>query len=168
MTLRKALLEEHSKSQRDKIVSYIGKDKAKFAELIRIFTGSDYRLTQRAAWPLSYCVRKYPELIQPYFSDMIGMLQKSGTDNAVTRNIIRLLQDVDIPEKYHGEIMNICFDFIQSNDAPAAIKAFSLTVLHNLSRHYPDIKSELKLIIEERWDYETAAFKSRARKVLKG
>jgi hypothetical protein len=48
-----------------------------------------------------------------------------------------------------------------------AIKAFALTVLQNLSAVYPDIKPELKLIIEERWPHETAAFHSRARKILK-
>jgi hypothetical protein len=31
----------------------------------------------------------------------------------------------------------------------------------------PEIKSEIKLIIEERWNFESAAFKSRAKKLLK-
>jgi hypothetical protein len=62
--------------------------------------------------------------------------------------------------------MNICFEFIASNDTAVAIKAFALTVLQHLSKEYPDIKAELKLVIEERWPYETAAFRSRARKIL--
>jgi len=40
-------------------------------------------------------------------------------------------------------------------------------VLENLSKQYPEIKHELKVIIEERWDYETAAFHSRAKRILK-
>jgi hypothetical protein len=32
-------------------------------------------------------------------------------------------------------------------------------------KDYPGIKQELKLIIEERWPYETAAFRSRAKKI---
>ena len=62
--------------------------------------------------------------------------------------------------------MGICFDFIQSNEIAIAVKAFSLTILQNLSRQYPDIIPELKLIIEERWEHETAAFRSRAKKIL--
>jgi len=50
---------------------------------------------------------------------------------------------------------------------PVVIKAFSLTTLYNLSKFYPEIKNELKLIIQERWDHETAAFKSRGRHILK-
>jgi len=63
--------------------------------------------------------------------------------------------------------MNSCFSFIESVSTPVAIKAFSLTTLYNLSKSYPEIKNELKLIIEERWDDETAAFKSRGRRILK-
>jgi hypothetical protein len=48
-----------------------------------------------------------------------------------------------------------------------AIKAFSITVLQRLARLYPEIINEIKLVIEERWDYETPAFKVRARKLLK-
>jgi hypothetical protein len=63
--------------------------------------------------------------------------------------------------------MNTCFDFVADHETLPAIKAFSLTILENLSAVYPDIKAELKLVIEERWPHETAAFKSRAKKILK-
>lgn len=63
--------------------------------------------------------------------------------------------------------MNICFDYLISPNEKPAVKAFSLTVLENLSNSYPEIKQELKTVIEDRWNYETAAFHSRARKILK-
>ena len=166
MNLKNALLEEHSKAQCDRIVNYIGDDKKKFAELMDLFFKGEYRITQRAAWPLSYCVQQFPELINPYFDPLISNLGKPGLHDAVIRNTVRLLQKVQIPRKYHGRLMTICFDFLQSNETAIAIKAFSLTVLQNLSRLYPDIIPELKTIIEERWDNESAAFRTRAGKVL--
>jgi len=71
-----------------------------------------------------------------------------------------------VPEKFHGKLMTLCFDFIQTNETAVAIKAFSLTILKNLSKKYPDIIPEVKTIIEERWDNETAAFRARARSFL--
>jgi hypothetical protein len=116
---------------------------------------------------LSYCVRRHPELIRPYFKPLLDHLAKGGLHVAVIRNALRLLQDVAIPEKYHGRVMSACFDFIQSPDTAIAVKAFSLTVLEHLAKDYPDILPELKLIIEEQWDQSTPAFRSRARKILK-
>ena len=63
--------------------------------------------------------------------------------------------------------MNICFNFTLSNETAVAIKVFSLTILQNLSKSYPEIISEIKLIIEERWEHETVAFRARAGKILK-
>jgi hypothetical protein len=167
MDLLQAILKEHSKKQTERIVKYVGSDKKKFAELMKLFLKGEYRVTQRAGWPLSYCVQKHPGLITPYYKHILDYLQKQGIHEAVVRNIVRLLQHVDIPKRYHGRVMNSCFEFISGHDTPVAIKAFSLTVLENLAGSYPDIKPELKLIIEERWPHETAAFHSRAKKILK-
>ena len=167
MDLLKAIEKEHSKTQCEKIVRYVGSDKERFGELMQLFLKGEYRVTQRAAWPMSICVQNHPELITPYFKQIVPLLQKPGLHDAVVRNVVRLLQHVDIPKRYHGQIMSCCFDFVADNETAPAIKAFSLTILENLSALYPDIKAELKLVIEERWPYETAAFKSRAKKILK-
>jgi hypothetical protein len=167
MDLAEALLKEHSKKQCDAIVQYIGNNKERFAGLMDLFFTSEYRITQRAAWPMSYCVRNHPLLIQPYYKKLLDKLSEKDIHNAITRNIVRLLQDVEIPKKFHGRVMSICFDFIQSNETPIAVKAFSLSILHNLSEQYPEIIPELKLIIEERWEHETPAFRSRAKRFLK-
>jgi hypothetical protein len=166
MDLLKEIEKEHSKTQTEKIVKYVGGSKERFAELMQLFLKGEYRVTQRAAWPMSYCVGDHPELITPYFKQIIPLLEKPGVHDAVKRNIVRLLQYVEIPKKYHGQVMSICFDFVADVETAVAIKAFSLTILENLSKLYPDIKPELKLIIEERWEHETAAFRSRAKKVL--
>ena len=167
MNLKQALLEEHSKSQCNRIVDYIGNNKERFAGLMKIFFGNEYRLTQRAAWPMSYCVRKYPQLILPYFKKLVNKLRKQNEHQAVLRNTLRLLQDVEIPARFHGQLMTTCFEFVQANEKAVAIKAFALTILQNFSRQYPEIIPEIKTIIEERWEHETAAFRSRAKNFLK-
>ena len=167
MDILQLLQAEHSKKQTLRIVRYVGNDKDRFAVLIRLFFGKEYRITQRAAWPLSYCVRAHPELIRPYFKRLLDNLKRKDIPVAVVRNTVRLLQDVDIPKKFHGQVMSTCFDFIQSVETPIAVKAFSLTILSNLAESYPGIRGELKLIIEEQWEHATPAFRSRAKKILK-
>jgi hypothetical protein len=168
MDLLKLLRAEHSKKQTDRIVAYIGDDKERFAVLIELFFKGEYRITQRAAWPLSYCVRHHPELITPYYRQLLDNLGRKDIHVAVVRNKVRLLQDVSIPKRWHGRVMSICFDFTGDVETPIAVKVFALTILSNLSKDYPAIRSELKLIIEEQWERATPAFRSRARKILKG
>lgn len=166
MDLLKLLRAEHSKKQTDRIVGYIGADKDRFKALVDLFFKGEYRITQRAAWPLSYCVRNHPRLIEPYYKQLLDNLEKKDIHVAVVRNTVRLLQDVSIPKRWHGRVMNICFDFVADMQTPIAVKAFALTILSNLSEDYPEIKGELKVLIEEQWQQATPAFRSRAKKVL--
>ena len=130
------------------------------------FLDEEYRLAQRAAWSVSWAARKKPGMITPHIKDLISVLHKKNVHDAVIRNSVRVLQEIDIPEDYHGEVMDACFHFIEKPSTPVAIKVFSLTILFNLSKYYAEIKPELKLIIEDCWEHETAAFKSRAKKIL--
>ena len=167
MNIKTALLKEHSKKQCAAIVRFIGNDQKKFDELFDLFLHDEYRVVQRAGWPISYCVEKHPHLITKHFTKLLKNLDKKGIHDAVKRNTVRLLQYVEIPEKFHGRAMDICFRYISSPAEAVAIKAFSITVLQNLAKRYPEIINEIKLVVEERWDFETVAFKTRAKKLLK-
>src|SRR5688572_27994657 len=168
MKLRDQILKEHSKANCNAIVQWIGNSQQRFDQLFDLFLKDEYRVVQRAAWPLSYAVMAHPEFIKKHFSKLLKNLDKPGIHNSVKRNTVRLMQYIQIPEKFQGQVMNICFDYISSPDEAVAVKAFALTILENLSKKYPEIKSELKTIIEDRWDYESAAFRARGKKILKG
>ncbi len=169
MNIREELLRDkiHLKEQALKISTYACSSPKHFKELMQCFLSNEYRLAQRAAWSVSWSGKKNPELINPYIKDLVAQLSRSDVHDAVIRNSVRILQQIQIPKSLHGKLMNACFSFIESNTTPVAIKAFSLTTLFNLSATYPEIKNELKLLIEERWNNETAAFRSRGSNILK-
>ena len=169
MNIREELLKEknYSKKQALKISAYACLSAKHFRELMACFLSNEYRLAQRAAWSVSWAAQKDPELIKPHIKDLVDQLPREDVHDAVIRNSVRILQQIEIPESLHGELMNNCFRFIESPSTPVAIKVFSLITLFNLSKFYPEIKNELKLIIEERWNHETAAFKSRGKHILK-
>src|ERR1044072_5687287 len=164
MIIREELLKEknHAKEQALKISAYACSSPEYFKQLIQCFLSNEYRLAQRAAWSVSWAAQKNPALIKPYIKHLIAQLPRKDVHDAVIRNSVRILQQIEIPKTFHGDLMNYCFAFIESDTTPVAIKAFSLTTLFNLSKIYPEISSELKLVIEERWNHETAAFKSRS------
>ncbi len=165
--LREEILKEHSKLQCTNIVNWVGSSQQRFDELFNLFLNDEYHVVQRAGWPVSYCVISHPEFIKKHWAALIQNLQKPNLHNAVKRNSIRLLQDIAIPKKYQGQIMDICFKYVESQTEAVAVKAFSLTVLNNLAKLYPDILPELKLLIEDQLPHQTAAFRSRAKALIK-
>ncbi len=164
VNIREELLTEHSKSQITKIVHYIGNDENKFTELINLFFGDDLLVIQRSAWVLSHVVINYPFLIKPYYEEIIKLLEKDVHD-AVKRNIFRLLQFVEIPEKWETKILDICFNTIVNREEAVAIRAFAISVAHRICNIYPELMAELKIILNDNLDMEKPAFVSRVKMV---
>lgn len=167
MSLYSLLLEDNHKTQVEKVQQWVGNNAGRFTQLIEIVLGDDEHMARRAAWPMSYVAEAHPQLALPHLPALLKLLQQSNIHNGITRNIVRLLQFVSIPEPLHGEVMDRCFRYIEDLQEKPAIKAFALTVLYNLSQHYPEIVPEIKAIIADRLEYETPAFRARAKIFLR-
>jgi hypothetical protein len=166
MDIRQALLAEHSKRQTTKIVDWVGDDPERFEELMRLFLGDVYRITQRSGWPLSNCVRKYPKLIRPYFAKLLKQLDRDDVHVAVRRNVVRLLQFVEIPKRYQGRIFDACYELLADPAQPVAVRCFSMSVAANIAKGQPELMDELRLVATEHPQVATAGIRARMRRVL--
>ena len=166
MNIRDEILAEHSKRQTKMVVDWVGDDPERFDELMRLFLGNVYRITQRAGWPLSDCVKKYPELIKPYFAKLIRQLDRDDVHVAVRRNVVRLLQFVEIPKRYEGKIFDACYDLLADPAQPVAVRCFSMSVAANIAKDQPELMDELRLVATEHPQVITAGIRARMRRVL--
>lgn len=166
MNLEAEILKEHSKRNIVRLALWVGNDRKRFDELMQVFLKGEYRVTQLSAWLVSHVADRHPSLLQPYLEKMLTRMMEPGVHVAVKRNVLRILQFVEMPKRLYGKVAVLCFDFLESNE-PIAVRVFSMTVLANIAKHEPDLKKELRLIIEQRMEWECAAFQSRARKVLR-
>ena len=166
MKLKETILKEHSKLQCDKIVNWVSANQERFDELFELFIVGGNLETQRAAWPVSFCIIRHPVLLSKHWRSFIDNLKKKNIHDAVKRNSVKVLSTISSPHKYEGEIMNLCFDYVAAVTESIAVKAYALTVLHKLAESYPEIIPEIKLLIKDQ-PRRSAAFTSRANKFLK-
>lgn len=149
-----------------KIVRYINDDPDRFAELMKLFLGDVYRITQRAGWPLSDSVKLHPELIKPYFSQMLMQLERDDVHVAVRRNVVRLLQFVDVPKRLEGRVYDACYNLLDDASQPVAVRAFALTVAAKIAKGEPALLDELRLVATKYPALMTAGFRVRTRRLL--
>jgi hypothetical protein len=168
MKIQSLLEQGHTKELTTRIVNYIGNDKTRFKELMQIFLKGEYRLTQRAAWPLSYSALEHPNLVKPYYGKLIDKLIDPKQHPAIARNILRLFQETEIPEKYRGKLLDACFRFIPGETYPIAIRAFAITVASKICQPYPELKNELAILLRELMEFkQTPALNVRIKRALK-
>jgi hypothetical protein len=167
MNIEFEILKEHSKRQTLKITRWIGDDESRFAELMKLFLSGEDVVVQRSAWIVSLCGERYPSLIKPWILKLVKRAGEKNVHDAVKRNVVRVLQYVEIPHAQQGRVANLCFDFLQDLKAPISVKAFSMTVLVNIAQHEPDLKHEIALVVEQMLPFGSAGIQSHGKKVLK-
>lgn len=167
MNLRDEIIAEHSKRQAAKIVNWIGADVERFAELMQLFLADVYRVSQRAGWPLSDAVKCHPELIRPYFSQLLKQVERDDVHVAVKRNVVRLLQFVDIPSRYEGRIFEVCYRLLDDPKEPVAVRVFSMSVAAKISKGSLELLDELFLVATKYPNAMTPGFRARMRHVFK-
>lgn len=169
MNLKEEILSAHSKAHSVEIAEWIGKDKKRFDCLMQLLFGDEFIVVQRSSWILSICTDSYPELAFPYLQQMIEYCHKAGIHVAVKRNVTRVLAHIIIPEEQHEAAMNLCFELLTDPKETVAVRCWSMDILMQLSANYPEIKNEVKNIIEDAMEHQelTAGFKSKARRILK-
>ncbi|MBL4669604.1 MAG: hypothetical protein JKY30_10125 [Flavobacteriales bacterium] len=166
MNYRLELEQGQSKILTTAIVNEVANSQVKMDELMQCFVDGPIRITQRAAWPMSDIAKKHPLLLFKYYPLLIDLLNQSDKHDAINRNILRAFQFVEIPEEYEGHILNVSFKLLNSNTEPVAVKAFSMTVIYNLTKKYPDIIPELKASIKALIPDGSPGIKNRGNKIL--
>lgn len=165
MNLKAALKKGHSKAISEQIADYIGNDPEKFEQLIVLFLGSEYRIAQRAAMAISHTADRHIDLIKPHLAQFITILEENPPV-AIKRNVVRLLQKVELPKNLQGRCVNCCFNLLTDTKEAIAVKVFSMTVIYNISKEEPDLQRELRLVLEDQLEHGSAGFRNRAGKIL--
>jgi hypothetical protein len=167
MNLEKALTAPYSQSGVRKIANYIGEDPAKFKLLIDQLLNPDHKKMQLAAGSMSICVEHHPLLLKGYVKKLIKAASASSAMDSLKRNVLRALQFVQVPAKDQGIVADFCFNALANRKEAIAIRVFAMTVLGNIAQEHPDLKQELKLLLESELSIGSAGYVSRAKKVLK-
>ncbi len=166
MDIREALLADRSKEHIQYIANYIGNDQERFNQLFDLFLHDEIRVTQRAAWVISHCFDKHPQLIDLHIKAFWTNLEVPQND-AIKRNTLRIFQNYSLPEELQGIAATLCFDFLADPNEAVAIRAHSMPILYNIGLQQPELLPELALLLEEVIPHGSTGLKNRGMKILK-
>ncbi len=157
---------EHSRLNSDKIAKAIGNNPSEFKKLVTIIYNEEAPIPQRASWLLAIIDKKHPTLLEPYISKFINSIEKFKIDG-IKRNMMFVLSNHKIPAKLQAKLLDVCYNFILSNDETVAVKVHAMQVIADLTKEHPELKSEFKSVIDNQIDKNSQAFAARARLIFK-
>jgi len=156
---------ESSKANKDYIVHAINGDPGKLKIIWDALESEEPKIPMRAAWVLSDCFEKWPDLLPPYWNQIVPIIISSNVEG-VKRGLLKILIIAGVPEKNELEILDYCFEHILKREESVAVKVYSMEILFQLTNKYPDLKTELKATIESQYNFGTPGFKAWANRIL--
>lgn len=165
MDFEKLLEQRYSKETIRSIADFLVQHPENLEPYFKLIETGEAGTAQRAAWALGHAGEMDKSLLIPHLPTLIRLLEKPRHDS-IARNIYRILQYANIPEKYEGTIYDLCIRDLIDPKQPIAVKCFGMTTAFNICKRHDELQPELKLVIEENLENASAGYKSRARKIL--
>ncbi len=163
----KQLLEHDRGSQQ---IQYLAENIVKSTEDIKmmfsLILANEPVFSQRASMVLHHCTNIMPSVSDGFQKELIQFLSVSAHPG-IHRSILRALEERPIQDEWAGDYIDVAFSLLQDGEQPVAIKVYAMGGLLNNCRAYPELLEELKLHVEEQYPFQSAAFKSKAHRVLK-
>ena len=166
-SIRERIWNDYSKASFQQIALELSKDDRAFNEFLHLLQDTEKTVINRAAWILSFIFEINKSYIMDALPQLVKLIQETNATIALKRNILRILQFVNIPESLHDAVMQVSFDHLENRQMAVAVRCSSMTVLANLAKYYPEIKQEITAILHTDLHYGTSAgFRSRAKRIL--
>lgn len=170
MNIELELLKEHSKANSARIGDYIIENSEELKTLVSLFLSRKKVVSQRSGMVISYVHDLSPEIFNIELKEEIikTLIHEDNIEVTVKRNIVRILQTMQIPIKYHSLIFNSALELMINPKEAIAVRAFCMQILYNLTSIYPELKLELILSLENILILNNeSGIQSRGRKILK-
>lgn len=149
-------------------------------ETLNILFRVDDKISPRAAWVLEFMCKEHLERLIPHLDIFLNSINKVHIDSAV-RPCAKICEY--LTEAYYGkhpskiktsltqlhkeQIIELCFDWLIDDKEKVAAKAYGMRSLFLLGKEFNWIYPELSLILEQNYQLQSAAYKARAREILK-
>ncbi len=143
----------------------VGNSEEKFNVLLELALYEKDPLAWRAAWILDGSDEHCPGLALHHISRIVQHLPVLES-NSTLRSLLRLLCRYDIPEDDQGLLIDRCFSYMVSELYPVAVKVHAMQIIYNHVRLYPELKDELRMVIEDQAENNTVGFKARGKRIM--
>ena len=136
-------------------------------DLYVVVTGGIKQVSNRAAWFMNHVFDRNPELINAWIYTFLEFLENNEPEEGIIRSMIRPMQSAVIPEELKGRLAELCFNYLNNPQKSIAVRVFSMSVLENITKSYPEMAYELRVVIENHLPNGSAGFKNRGMKIIK-
>ncbi|MCU4157926.1 hypothetical protein J1N10_18275 [Carboxylicivirga sp. A043] len=134
--------------------------------LLELNEHPDQKIAWRTAYLLDLAHDIKSNILEEYLELIMDRTPKLS-NQSIKRHYLRILSQHDLSEIADGQLLDCCFEWLQTEDTPIAVKAHCMQIIYDLTIPYPELIPELKAVLENLLPYGSKGEVNRAKKILK-
>jgi hypothetical protein len=161
-----SLREEDTEANRRRWGAYIIENKIELLRIADLIHAEKF-IAMRFIWMVGGICETSPATVWPAIPYFFSERERVRIPNYHS-SLARMFQMVGIPEEMEGEAADAMLLWLQSREENVTTKTRTLAALHKLGVKYPELNSEVRVILESLLGRHTTTFDRRIRKILEG
>lgn len=141
-------------------------DDTTILNLIDLCRETKYPFPQYSSWLMAHIADSVFEKIYPFHHKIIDVFLEIE-DPSAKRNLANVLLKFPKTTYKEGLLLDALFQLLQNPDTKVALKAYTMYLLIDFIKAFPELKSEFIAVINEGIEKESAAYSGAAKKTLK-
>lgn len=163
MDIKEKILEIRTVFDKAAFVDYFNSRPKEFEEMMNcIFNLDEYPYKEYASWILIHISQSGKIELQSYYPKLVDVLFQTD-DQTVLRNVSRSMHQLEVTDYRESEFIDLLIGFIQNYENKVALQVYSMYLLAQFIKRYPELKEEITEIIALHRPNKTAAYFSAER-----
>ncbi len=159
-----SLLEDVSDNNRKTWSEFIIKNKVPVVELVSLVF-EQHPVGMRFMWMIGHIADTHPSVLLPAARSFFEVRHKV-TFAHYERSLAKLFYYAGIPVEIEGKVIDELFKWLVSSESDVSTRTFAVMALQRAANKYPDLKPELKAVIEDQLSKNSISFQKKAKKIL--
>jgi len=130
------------------IISEIRMQPVEFQKVFDLIFNENNNIAWRAAWVVDNFSRKNNDCICDKMKVKLMDFSQTVTKDGHLRLCLSILLNAGLPANVSGEFINFCFGNILNKKTAVAVKALSVKILSKICETEPDLRNELKVVLQ--------------------
>jgi len=163
--LAASLLADRTEVNLKRWAQYIIKNKIPLMDVAHVVTGGQTVATP-FIWMVGGLCESAPEIVAP----AVGYFYSKRHDVRIinfNRSLAKMFWLAGIPKKIQGEAIDEMFKWVLDAKVIVSTKNYALLALDKLSDKHPELKNELKIVIQDQLGKNSVAFEKCAGKIFR-
>lgn len=144
------LLEEKLlSSYKEEMIAFLNTHPDVFEEAIELAVSEKQPFSWRSAWLLWSCMEYNDSRFKKYLKRIVSSIE--GKKDGHQRELIKILLNMELPEKYEGEVFKVCMDLWEEIGKTPSIRITALKYIIKAAKKYPELKNELFFLTQDHY-----------------